>query len=118
MATTFVPYMQSFYASIIVFNVATCIVKISILLQYRRLFQVPLMRKLTLFGLLFLGAWAVTLSILLPLVCTPVYAFWDATVPGKCLHQLASKPPRSSVNLLAPVPLHTSRLEGLDSGDN
>lgn len=91
LTANYVPYMQSFYASIILFNVGTCVVKMSVLFQYRRIFQVPLMRMLTLGGLLFQGVWAVTLSVLLPLVCTPVSSFWNPNVPGKCLNQLASK---------------------------
>lgn len=86
-------YMQAFFSSIIVYNVGTCILKISILYQYRRIFRVPMMQMATLVGLLFEGAWALTLSVLLPLVCTPVAAFWDTTIKGTCLNQLASMYP-------------------------
>lgn len=91
--TNYARYMQAFFSSIIVYNVGTCILKISILFQYRRIFRVPLMQKLTLVGLIFEGSWAVTLSVLLPLVCTPVAAFWDTSVQGTCLDQLASENP-------------------------
>lgn len=91
---------KSFYSSIVVYNVATCILKISILLQVRRIFQNPLMQKITFVGLMFETAWAVTLSVLLPLVCVPVSAFWDTSVPGRCLDQLAIWYVMASVNLV------------------
>ncbi|KAK5656745.1 hypothetical protein OQA88_4293 [Cercophora sp. LCS_1] len=80
-----IPYMKAFFASIVVYNIAVCLTKISILLQYKRLFANPIMQRLTLFGLIFLTAWAVALAFLLTLICQPVAAFWDPSVGGKCL---------------------------------
>ncbi|KAI7776709.1 hypothetical protein LA080_004643 [Diaporthe eres] len=97
----YTPYMKAFYASVVVYNVATCVVKMSILLQYRRIFTGPAMQKLTMAGLAFEGAWALTLSILLPLVCNPVSNFWDPDVPGKCLNQLAIWYVMASINLVS-----------------
>lgn len=97
----FTPYMKAFYASVVVYNVATCVVKMSILLQYRRIFTGSVMQKLTLAGLIFEGAWAITLSILLPLVCNPVSSFWDPKTPGKCLNQLAIWYVMASINLVS-----------------
>lgn len=92
--------MKSFYASIVIYNVATCVVKMSILLQYRRIFSGPVMQKLTAIGLVFEGCWSVTLSVLLPNVCNPVSSFWDPAVPGTCLNQLAIWYVMASVNLV------------------
>jgi hypothetical protein len=77
--------MKAFYASIVVYNIAVCLTKVSILLQYKRLFSNPIMQRLTLWGLCFLVAWAVALAFLLTLICQPVAAFWDPSIPGKCL---------------------------------
>ncbi|KAF6788751.1 integral membrane protein [Colletotrichum sojae] len=97
----FVPYMKSFYSSIIVYNIATCLVKISILLQYRRIFANELMQRLTTYGLAFFLAWLVTLSVLLPLMCYPVAAFWDSSVSGRCLDYLAIWYAMAGINLVA-----------------
>lgn len=97
----YTPYMKAFYASVVVYNVATCVVKMSILLQYRRIFTGNVMQKLTLAGLIFEGTWAVTLSVLLPLVCNPVASFWDPKTPGKCLNQLAIWYVMASINLVS-----------------
>lgn len=99
-ADDYVPYMKSFYSSIVIYNVATCIVKMSIMLQYRRIFTVTAMQRITLVGLIFEGTWAFTLSILLPLVCSPVDFFWDVDISGTCLNQLAIWYVMASVNLV------------------
>jgi len=78
--------MKAFYSSIITYNVAVTLTKISIVLQYRRLFFQSILRHITLGILLALGTWGLTLSIMLPLVCTPVASFWDPSVPGRCMN--------------------------------
>lgn len=99
-ADHYIPYMKAFYSSIVVYNVAMCVVKMSIMLQYRRIFTVSAMQRVTLVGLVFQGAWALTLSILLPLVCNPVASFWDPSIQGTCLDQLAIWYVMASVNLV------------------
>jgi hypothetical protein len=80
--------------------VAVCLVKISILLQYRRIFAGPVMQRLTLIGLIFITAWAVTLAFLLSLSCMPVAKFWDPTIPGMCLDNLTIWYVMAGVNLV------------------
>lgn len=82
----FTPYMKAFYSSIITYNVAVTLTKISIVLQYRRLFFQPILQRITLGILLALSAWGITLSIMLPLVCLPVESFWNPSVPGRCMN--------------------------------
>lgn len=96
----YTPYMQSFYCSVITYNVAICIVKVSIMLQYRRIFTSDHMQRLTLVMLTFESCWATTLAILLPLVCLPVGAFWDKSIEGKCLDQLVIWYVMASINLI------------------
>ncbi|KAJ0331740.1 hypothetical protein COL5a_002408 [Colletotrichum fioriniae] len=97
----YVPYMKSFYTSIIVYNIATCLVKVSILLQYRRIFAIDIMQKLTLWGLAFMISWTAMLSFLLPMMCLPVAAFWDSTIEGRCIDFLAIWYTMAGVNLVA-----------------
>ncbi|GKT55941.1 integral membrane protein [Colletotrichum tofieldiae] len=92
---------QSFYVSIVLYNIATTIVKLSILLQYRRIFANDLMQKLTTWGLAFMSAWTVMLCFLLPMMCVPVQAFWDTTVKGRCIDLLASWYTMAAVNIVA-----------------
>ncbi|KAH7110667.1 hypothetical protein EDB81DRAFT_831440 [Dactylonectria macrodidyma] len=87
-AEYFIPYMKAFYSSVVVYNVAMCPVKISILLQYRRVFAVRMVQLITFYGVVFMSAWTVTLCFLLTLICVPVSKFWDSTIPGRCLDSL------------------------------
>lgn len=47
------------------------------------------MRRITIAMLTIEGLWAVILSILLPLPCIPVAAFWDSSVKGICINSVA-----------------------------
>ncbi|KAH6952879.1 hypothetical protein DER45DRAFT_647549 [Fusarium avenaceum] len=80
----FIPYMKAFYASVVVYNVGMCLVKIAILLQYRRVFSIRIIQQCTLYGLLFMGAWTITIAFINILICIPVAKFWNATLPGHC----------------------------------
>ncbi|KAK7942415.1 uncharacterized protein PG986_011528 [Apiospora aurea] len=96
----FIPYMKSFYVSIILYNVGLCLIKVSILLQYRRIFTQKLTQWMS-GGLLgFILAWTVTLSVLLPLVCYPVDKFWEPALPGSCVNQLAVWYVMAGVNII------------------
>ncbi|KAK8084247.1 hypothetical protein PG997_005518 [Apiospora hydei] len=96
----FIPYMKSFYVSIILYNVGLCLIKVSILLQYRRIFTQKLTQWMS-GGLLgFILAWTVTLSVLLPLVCYPVDKFWEPALPGSCVDQLAVWYVMAGVNII------------------
>ncbi|KAM5526921.1 hypothetical protein FOXYSP1_20754 [Fusarium oxysporum f. sp. phaseoli] len=81
-------YMKAFYASVIVYNVAMCFVKIGILLQYRRVFAIPILQRLTFYGLVIMVSWTITIAFLNTLICVPVAKFWNSTLPGHCTDPL------------------------------
>lgn len=110
-----IPYMKSFYSSILVYNIAVCLVKISILLQYRRIFTGRIIQRLALVGLVFLAAWTVTLAFLLSLVCIPVAAFWDPTVEGRCLPFLLIWYVMAGVNLVTDFAIFSLPLPVINS---
>ncbi|KAK3374261.1 hypothetical protein B0T24DRAFT_679620 [Lasiosphaeria ovina] len=58
------PHLKSLFSSTLVYSLAACLTKVSILLQYRRLFFGSVMRWLIRGGLVLLSAWAVTLAVL------------------------------------------------------
>ncbi|RKK19856.1 hypothetical protein BFJ65_g6568 [Fusarium oxysporum f. sp. cepae] len=84
----YVAYMKAFYASVIVYNVAMCLVKIGILLQYRRVFAIPTLQALTFYGLVIMVAWTITIAFLNTLICVPVAKFWNSTLDGHCTDPL------------------------------
>ncbi|EGU81611.1 hypothetical protein FOXB_07878 [Fusarium oxysporum f. sp. conglutinans Fo5176] len=86
--SAYVPYMKSFYASVVVYNIAMCLVKIGILFQYRRVFALPIIQRITLYGIIFMVAWTVVIAFLNIFICVPVAKFWDSNLPGRCLDAL------------------------------
>ena len=109
--------MRAFYASVVVYSTGMCLLKISILLQYRRIFAVPVMRKITTVGLIFEGCYVIMITFLQSLMCLPVATFWDPSIGGKCLNRLLIWYFNASVNLATdfivfslPLPL-ISRLQ-------
>ncbi|KAK8097579.1 uncharacterized protein PG998_013065 [Apiospora kogelbergensis] len=96
----FIPYMKSFYVSIILYNVGVCLIKVSILLQYRRIFTQKATQWMSAGLLSFMLAWTVCLSVLLPLVCYPVDKFWEPALPGSCVDQLAVWYVMAGVNII------------------
>jgi len=84
-ASNTIPYLQSFYSSILVYNAALVGVKISILFQYRRIFAGTRMQRATLIALFILGAWGIALVTSLAMICLPIQALWDPNVHGQCM---------------------------------
>ncbi|PMD32586.1 hypothetical protein L207DRAFT_639887 [Hyaloscypha variabilis F] len=95
-----VPYFKSLYASILVYNGALTVVKISILLQYRRIFTTPGMQRATKIGLLIICAWGVTVILMLSMICVPIVKFWDQPHPGHCLPLLPAYYAPACINIV------------------
>jgi hypothetical protein len=97
------PYMKTFYASIVIYNFATPLVKISILLQYRRIFTSQTMQRICFVALIFMSAVAISFPLTLALSCTPVPRFWDNSIPGTCIKQHIADPIMGAVNILTDI---------------
>jgi hypothetical protein len=91
--------MQSLYSSILVYNAALTLVKISILLQYRRIFTAPSMQRATTIGLVIIGAWGITVITMLSMLCVPIQAMWDHSVHGRCLPLLPAYYAPACINI-------------------
>ncbi|KAK2028654.1 hypothetical protein LX32DRAFT_719928 [Colletotrichum zoysiae] len=78
-------FMKTFYASIILYNVALGAIKMTFLLQYYRVLAVQKMKKIFIGAMVFVGAWSVTQVPLMIFTCTPIAKFWDTSLPGTCL---------------------------------
>jgi len=77
------------WTSIWVYYLALCSVKLSILLQYLRVFPLQSFRYAcyTMIGVVVLyTCWTVFSAIF---ACTPVASFWDSSIQGHCLNRLA-----------------------------
>lgn len=76
---------QAFYSSVLVYNASLVLVKISIVLMYRRIFVGVWMQRIILFFLVFLAAWGVTVVTSLSMLCLPIEKLWDPSVDGHCI---------------------------------
>jgi hypothetical protein len=74
-------------------------VKISILLQYRRIFTTPSMQRATAIALIIIGAWGITVVVMLSLVCVPIQFLWDKSIHGHCLPLLPAYYAPASINI-------------------
>jgi len=79
--------LKAFWVSLYIYNAGLGCIKISIVLQYIRIFTTRRFRMLcyiTLALVLAYSIWGVFSSIF---TCTPIRLFWDKTVPGHCFNQ-------------------------------
>ncbi|KAH7179952.1 uncharacterized protein B0J16DRAFT_291611, partial [Fusarium flagelliforme] len=84
-----VPYTKAFYASVVIYNIAMCIIKIGILLQYRRVFAVRMIQIITFYGTILMICWTIIIAFINIFICVPVSKFWTPDLPGRCLDSLA-----------------------------
>ena len=77
---------QSFYASIIIYNLGLTLVKHSILCQYLRFFVERRYRRAAWFLIGFVAVGCVAFDLTSAFSCSPVAAFWDKSiVHGHCV---------------------------------
>lgn len=67
------------------YDIALTTVKLGILAFYYRIFVHPVFRKVVWATAAFVLAWGIGITVTLFLACRPMAAYWDVTVPGKCL---------------------------------
>lgn len=67
------------------YNASLVLVKISIVLMYRRIFVSKAMKRATFVILVFLVMWGIALVSFLAMICLPIQALWDPTVQGQCM---------------------------------
>lgn len=72
------------YMKIIVYNTCTNLVKVSFLLQFKRLFIGERTQRVCKYGLIFIGLWTVAQILILSLSCLPLTNIIPS-MKGKCL---------------------------------
>ncbi|KAJ4314373.1 hypothetical protein N0V94_006475 [Neodidymelliopsis sp. IMI 364377] len=94
--------LKYLYLSIIFYNVSLTITKISILLQYHRIFTLREMRIPVYVALALVSAWGVALLFTSIFSCVPVDAYWQITEQStaKCVNRMALWYTNASVNIV------------------
>ncbi len=96
-------HIQLLYTAILLYNTSQILVKISLLLQYLRIFETPRMKRVCYIALGFIcvyGLWAIASSIF---TCIPIQAYWDSSVHGRCFQSLTFWYTTSSLNIATDV---------------
>ncbi|CVK99311.1 uncharacterized protein FPRO_03875 [Fusarium proliferatum ET1] len=74
-----------FYVSIILYLVSLGAIKTTLLCQYYRAFATNKMRTVLLVAMVLVSTWSISQIFLNIFICTPVAAFWDPAIQGKCV---------------------------------
>lgn len=76
--------MQYLYVTNAAYHTTTVFIKVSLLLQYLRLFRQGTLRYITIGLLILITAWGICFSFLAWFPCIPVSGFWHRTADSKC----------------------------------
>ncbi|KAI7779770.1 integral membrane protein [Diaporthe eres] len=76
--------VHRWYVAIIIFYTDLGIVKVALLLQYRRLFAAKIQRLID-WALGIVVVWTVIIVSMCDFTCWPIPGFWDKRIPAKCL---------------------------------
>ncbi|KAH8892476.1 hypothetical protein GQ53DRAFT_604126, partial [Thozetella sp. PMI_491] len=80
-------YFLCFYLSIVFYNAGLGVIKISLLLQYYRIFSHH-MRRITLIAMGIIGMWCTALVLTSIFSCTPIEGFWNKDIEARCIPQI------------------------------
>ncbi|KAJ5347277.1 hypothetical protein MYU51_004309 [Penicillium brevicompactum] len=95
--------MICFWASVPIYQTSLISTKMSILLQYKRVFSTPRMRLACWILIGFLGLYGTWTIVSAWANCVPLAKFWDPTVPGFCLDKKALWFSNSGIHILTDV---------------
>ncbi|KAK3991271.1 Satratoxin biosynthesis SC1 cluster protein 4 [Cladorrhinum sp. PSN332] len=82
-----VGFLKMLYATIITYSVTQMFIKLSILFQYRRIFQTPAAKKLTMGVLCWFAVYGIACVGTSIFTCWPVAKFWNVSIDGVCMHR-------------------------------
>ena len=78
-------HIQTFYVSIVFYNLGLTCVKLTFLVQYYRALGTKQNRRLILIAGGIVGAWSISQVGVQIFICTPVQAFWNPDAGGSCI---------------------------------
>ncbi|KAI4727038.1 hypothetical protein E4T49_05163 [Aureobasidium sp. EXF-10728] len=94
---------KAFWASVPVYQASLSLTKISILLQYRRVFVGSDIQRIiagSICVIIVYGLWSVLST---AFMCTPVSYFWDTSIGGHCLSRMGVWFANASLNIITDV---------------
>ena len=103
--------LKSLFAGMVLYNLSQIITKISLLLQYRRIFS-GRTRTFCLWLLAFLAAWGITQEVLVGMSCNPV-AIFIPSQRGSCVNALAVWYLTSIMNIVTDFAVFTTPMPAI-----
>ncbi|KAJ5316838.1 hypothetical protein N7508_001346 [Penicillium antarcticum] len=95
--------MICFWASVPVYQTSLISTKMSILLQYKRVFSTPRMRLACWILIGFLGVYGTWTIVSAWANCVPLAKFWDSSVPGFCFDKKALWFSNSAIHIVTDI---------------
>ncbi|KAJ5513391.1 hypothetical protein N7463_002943 [Penicillium fimorum] len=102
-ASIFKAQMIYFWASVPIYQTSLISTKMSILLQYKRVFSTPRMRLACWLMIGVLGVYGTWTIISAWANCVPLAKFWDPTVPGFCFDKKALWFSNSAIHIITDI---------------
>lgn len=97
------PRQQCFWATIPIYNTALILSKLSVLLQYLRIFPTKRMRIVCYCMIAFISIYGTWTILSAWLNCIPVSKFWDKNVDGYCLSKKGLWFSNSAIHILTDI---------------
>jgi hypothetical protein len=88
---------------LIIYQIAICSVKVAFLLQYRRVFDLPNVRRICDSMIIFVTLFAASQALVLLFGCIPVEKIWRPFIDAKCINRIAFWYVNAVVNLITDV---------------
>ncbi|MCJ1372829.1 hypothetical protein MMC20_004054 [Loxospora ochrophaea] len=95
--------LKPFWASVPIYNLSLTLTKVSILLQYLRVFPTDGIRRASWIGLAFISIYGLWSFFGAVFMCWPINFFWDKAVHGRCLNEMAFWFSNAGLNILSDI---------------
>lgn len=97
-------HAQTFYVSIVFYNIGLFCLKTTFLLQYYRTFATnKRTRTILIIASVIVAGWSISQVAVQIFICTPVAAFWDPNVKGTCIPNIPQWYINAAGNILSDI---------------
>lgn len=78
-------YEQCFYVTVVFYTASLLFLKVTLLLQYYRIFSVQTYRRIYIGAIVLVSCWGISQLLIGIFMCTPIAGFWDKSLNPKCI---------------------------------
>ena len=96
---------QAVYVYLVIYTICLPVVKISILIFYVRIFSTRRFKQLAYTLIIFSAMWSISAFWVAVFQCSPVKAFWDKSIDGKCINSFDWLMAEGGITILTDIAL-------------